>query len=811
MIKFVQPVPTFTFVIDQLHIFFLRLDQFDETKDLRSLLLHYKYFIISSELRETCFSGSLTFNMVEEVINLSWNSFKTSTTNAFKNLEEDSHFTDVTLACVGGHQLKAHKVILSSCSPFFKDILEKNPHQHPLIYLNNVDIGHLKNLVKFIYSGEVQVANEGLAEFLDTATILDIEGLKPRQDSTVKETVTEADNKKPEKEYGILIKVPEVQDAESKSSKKSKRQKLKTKIEELKIKSKSVDIFNVENMETEIEMMNQPTEQTFHEWTKIEVEESTDVMDVNEEQGTTENNEIHSTQKITSFSDDSLNPFKLTVKTEELHITEENEKESDERNTQNESMDDEYRADTVWGDYKDIAEDDDVDVDETVEDDFTTENMDDAVDQANASEEDQADFSLEDGEDDKTEEDINPQEYIDSQEDIKSQDEVKTEDEFKVEEDAIDEDYQKNSSDNQPQSLQYAPELEPWNVIENNSSNCDVCFKTFANNYVMVEHKRAIHEGIRFTCEHCDHIASSKRNLRSHMGYKHPEKSLPTTYNAVKMEGRGGEREEKLKQINSTKIPPKISENSTKIPPKIPEKKQTKPKQTKAFSFSSLAELNKELGLTMKSANIDVDVVPQPEEEKDSDQKIEEEADIRWLCPHCAHTSHNTELLLEHLGNNHPGKRVPTSFMSVKAEESRSNLKIQIEPNHIDIEGSSQVAKAPLSELEDSELEEKLDSITGKRNNLWVCLECGKNDRNKLALRRHAETHIRGFSHPCPDCPSKQGYKTRASLKEHRLRVHRDTPAVPKLIPSLACDMCDAVASSPGALKMHIYRMHRDV
>jgi hypothetical protein len=36
------------------------------------------------------------------------------------------------------HWLQAHRVILSACSPFFKAVLRRNPHQHPLLYLKGV-------------------------------------------------------------------------------------------------------------------------------------------------------------------------------------------------------------------------------------------------------------------------------------------------------------------------------------------------------------------------------------------------------------------------------------------------------------------------------------------------------------------------------------------------------------------------------------------------------------------------------------------------------------------------------------------------
>lgn len=119
--------------------------------------------------------------MEKDLTNISWNDFQNSTINIFKNIQEDETFMDITLACEDGMQIKAHKVILGAISAFFKNILVQNPHQHPIIYLKGVNIENLKALVNFIYCGEVQIANESLETFLETANDLQIEGLYQKE------------------------------------------------------------------------------------------------------------------------------------------------------------------------------------------------------------------------------------------------------------------------------------------------------------------------------------------------------------------------------------------------------------------------------------------------------------------------------------------------------------------------------------------------------------------------------------------------------------------------------------------------------
>ena len=69
---------------------------------------------------------------MSEQLCLQWNDFKDNANKAFGNLRED--FSDVTLACEDGYQREAHKVILAASSPFFRSLLVKNKHAHPLHY-----------------------------------------------------------------------------------------------------------------------------------------------------------------------------------------------------------------------------------------------------------------------------------------------------------------------------------------------------------------------------------------------------------------------------------------------------------------------------------------------------------------------------------------------------------------------------------------------------------------------------------------------------------------------------------------------------
>jgi len=107
---------------------------------------------------------------------LHWKDFDTNMTKALKDLREENDFFDVTIACED-NQIQAHKVILSACSTFFRNILRRHPHQHPLLYLKGVKYKQLLDILDFMYNGEVNVVQEELKQFLAVAADLRVQGL----------------------------------------------------------------------------------------------------------------------------------------------------------------------------------------------------------------------------------------------------------------------------------------------------------------------------------------------------------------------------------------------------------------------------------------------------------------------------------------------------------------------------------------------------------------------------------------------------------------------------------------------------------
>jgi hypothetical protein len=108
---------------------------------------------------------------------LKWNNFQENISTAFGSLREDNDFSDVTLACEDGHQVEAHRVILAASSPFFQDLLRRNKHPHPLIYMRGMKADALVAVVDFLYYGEANIYQENLDVFLAIAEELKLKGL----------------------------------------------------------------------------------------------------------------------------------------------------------------------------------------------------------------------------------------------------------------------------------------------------------------------------------------------------------------------------------------------------------------------------------------------------------------------------------------------------------------------------------------------------------------------------------------------------------------------------------------------------------
>lgn len=128
---------------------------------------------------------------MSENYQLKWHSFGTHLHSCVASfLTNGDNFADVILHTIDGHQLLAHRFILSACSQYLHQILKtqtKIPSTLPLLVILPPEINYktLKILIQYMYSGEATVSKDILENVLRGGDLLKIKGLwRPREEET---------------------------------------------------------------------------------------------------------------------------------------------------------------------------------------------------------------------------------------------------------------------------------------------------------------------------------------------------------------------------------------------------------------------------------------------------------------------------------------------------------------------------------------------------------------------------------------------------------------------------------------------------
>ncbi|XP_075226153.1 uncharacterized protein LOC142327137 isoform X2 [Lycorma delicatula] len=107
---------------------------------------------------------------------LRWNNHQSTLISVFDTLLASGQLVDCTLAAEGQY-LKAHKVVLSACSPYLEVLLSQHYEKHPIVILKDVKFQELKSMMDYMYRGEVNISQDQLGTFLKAAESLQIKGL----------------------------------------------------------------------------------------------------------------------------------------------------------------------------------------------------------------------------------------------------------------------------------------------------------------------------------------------------------------------------------------------------------------------------------------------------------------------------------------------------------------------------------------------------------------------------------------------------------------------------------------------------------
>uniref|UniRef100_A0A0K8TGZ1 Protein bric-a-brac 2 n=1 Tax=Lygus hesperus TaxID=30085 RepID=A0A0K8TGZ1_LYGHE len=88
----------------------------------------------------------------------------------------EEKYTDVALAC-DGHILKAHKMILAGCSPYFEDLFSMYSVANLCVAVEGIAYPILQLVLEFMYSGEIRVKHSELENLVKAGVKLKVKGL----------------------------------------------------------------------------------------------------------------------------------------------------------------------------------------------------------------------------------------------------------------------------------------------------------------------------------------------------------------------------------------------------------------------------------------------------------------------------------------------------------------------------------------------------------------------------------------------------------------------------------------------------------
>ena len=110
-----------------------------------------------------------------EQFNLNWHTYSDHLKEMMGTIMNSHKSADVTLVCNDKTKFKAHKFVLSACSPVFQSIIDDLPNKEDsFIFLRGVEPQEMKSILQFMYLGQATFYQDRMNEFLDVAKSLEI-------------------------------------------------------------------------------------------------------------------------------------------------------------------------------------------------------------------------------------------------------------------------------------------------------------------------------------------------------------------------------------------------------------------------------------------------------------------------------------------------------------------------------------------------------------------------------------------------------------------------------------------------------------
>jgi len=213
----------------------------------------------------------ISVNMGEmgDMFNFKSKFFKRDICKSWKGLQEERHLCDMTLACTEG-AMEVHKLVLSACSPIFRNLIMRHPHNHPMLYLKDVKYNELVHMLSFMYQGEINIPQEELQDFLHVGQDLQIAGLT--QENKAASAKSRRSAKSPGAQNKIeVIKLDENKDIDKNDDEKEENLKNSNPVTEDGVTKNEQETVAKEKLEDKIKTTKRPRNQRKSTPMKIEV------------------------------------------------------------------------------------------------------------------------------------------------------------------------------------------------------------------------------------------------------------------------------------------------------------------------------------------------------------------------------------------------------------------------------------------------------------------------------------------------------------------------------------------------------------
>ena len=129
--------------------------------------------------RETTHDELTHFSVMhQEKCTLTWDTYQDHLKQVMQDMMMSEEFADVTLVSDDKKTIRAHRNILSACSPVFKDILQmETQNHHPVIYLRGIQYSEIESILQFMYLGQANFHQERMSKVIMVAKNLKIKEL----------------------------------------------------------------------------------------------------------------------------------------------------------------------------------------------------------------------------------------------------------------------------------------------------------------------------------------------------------------------------------------------------------------------------------------------------------------------------------------------------------------------------------------------------------------------------------------------------------------------------------------------------------